>query len=130
ERRHPLIWSGALHYDYQSTPARLRNISATGTMIETAASLAQGAEPLLDLGESGSIFATVVWATGDQAGLRFNQPFDLTQLVKSRPQVASSNWEPPSYLRTDASANSGWESHWNCMTLNELSDDLEGWLKR
>ncbi len=28
--RHPLIWTGVLHHDYQSTPVRVRNISAPG----------------------------------------------------------------------------------------------------
>ena len=33
-RRHPLIWTGVLHHDYQSSPIRVRNISTTGAMIE------------------------------------------------------------------------------------------------
>lgn len=75
--RTPLFRLGTLHYDYESTPVRLRNISTAGATIETSAALVTGAEPLVDLGEAGSIFATVVWTSGDQAGLRFNQPFDL-----------------------------------------------------
>ena len=75
-RRSPLLRMGTLHYDYASTPARLRNISSVGATIETSAQLVIGAEPLLDLGEAGSVFATVVWTSGDQAGLRFNEPFD------------------------------------------------------
>lgn len=89
--RHPWVWSGTLHYDYQSTPARLRNISSTGAMIETEAALARGAEPLLDLGEAGSMFTDVVWVVGDHAGLRFHAPFDMAQLPKSRPEVVESH---------------------------------------
>jgi hypothetical protein len=33
--RHPLIWTGELHHDYQSTKVRIRNISGTGAMIES-----------------------------------------------------------------------------------------------
>ena len=32
--RHPLIWSGMLHYDFHSAPVRLRNISASGALVE------------------------------------------------------------------------------------------------
>ncbi|HZC38152.1 MAG TPA: PilZ domain-containing protein, partial [Sphingomicrobium sp.] len=85
-RRSPLLRMGTLHYDFKSTPARLRDISSFGATIETTAALVPGAEPLLDLGEAGSVFATVVWTRGDEAGLRFNQPFDLTQLPKARAQ--------------------------------------------
>ena len=97
--RHPLIWLGTIHYDYESTPARLRNVSAAGAMIETGAALTVGAEPLLDLGEAGSLFATVVWVAADHAGIRFHAPFDMAQLAKSRPDVAAGTWQPPAYLR-------------------------------
>jgi hypothetical protein len=76
-QRSPLLRMGTLHYDYESTPVRLRNISSHGATIETSAALVPGAEPLLDLGDAGSVFATVVWTIGDQAGLRFHQPLDL-----------------------------------------------------
>ena len=130
EQRHPLIWSGTIHHDYQSTPARLRNISTTGAMVETEAVLARGAEPLLDLGEAGSIFADVVWVAGDHAGLRFREPFDMAQLAKSRPEVASAGWQAPAYLRSDLLVSSRWERHWQNMTAQELGDDIEGFAKR
>src|SRR5690242_5321296 len=75
DRRHPLVWSGTLHHDYESTPVRLRNISTTGVMIECPALLTLGSEPLLELGEGVAISATVAWVVGDQAGLRFASPF-------------------------------------------------------
>src|SRR5215210_953646 len=84
ERRHPLIWSGVVHHDYQSTPVRLRNISSTGALVECQTPLRVGAEPLLDLGKAGQIFATVTWAVGDQAGLKFQKPFELAQLAKAK----------------------------------------------
>jgi hypothetical protein len=129
-RRTPLLRLGTLHYDYESTPARLRNISTAGATIETSTALVPGAEPLLDLGEAGSIFATVVWTSGDQAGLRFNQPFDLSQLPKARSQGAPASWEPPAYLRTNAQGESGKDEQWKQIPLNELNKDLDGFLKR
>ena len=130
ERRHPLIWSGTLHHDYQSTPVRLRNISSTGALIECDQMLRVGAEPLLDLGEAGTVFATVTWTIGDQAGLKFQKHFDLTQLSRSKPQVASA-WDPPSYLSPEpASIEATGGQGWGRMSLGELRDELEGFMKR
>lgn len=130
ERRHPLIWSGVVHHDYQSNPVRLRNISSTGALIECQASLRVGAEPLLDLGEAGQVFATVTWAVGDQAGLKFQKPFDLAQLAKVRPDVAPASWDRPSYLQPGPVTDSPWDKEWGRMSLGELRDDLEGFMKR
>ena len=49
--RHPLIWSGLLHYNFESHPVRLRNISSTGAMIECPVAIRVGAEPMLELGD-------------------------------------------------------------------------------
>jgi hypothetical protein len=129
-RRSPLLRMGTLHYDYASTPARLRNISTAGATIETSAALVPGAEPLVDLGEAGSIFATVIWTSGDQAGLRFNQPFDLGQLPKARSQTGPASWEPPAYLRTSGQRETGADEQWKQIPVNELNKDLDGSLKR
>lgn len=130
DRRHPLIWSGTLHYDFQSSPARLRNISATGALIECETSLPVGAEPLLDLGEAGSMFGTVTWSVGDQAGLKFHSSFDMSQLARAKPQLAPARWERPPYLKTNPTATSPWAKEWGRMSLDELRDELEGFLKR
>jgi hypothetical protein len=130
ERRHPLIWSGELHYDFQTTPVRLRNISERGAQIECDRILAVGAEPLLDLGEAGSVFGTITWTVGDQAGLSFHTPFDMTMLAKAKPQLAPARWEAPEYLKQERSANSPWANEWGRMSLGELKDELESFLKR
>jgi hypothetical protein len=130
ERRHPLVWSGVLHHDYQSTPVRLRNVSETGAMIECPERLMVGSEPLLELGDALSISATVAWVLGDQAGLRFSTPFNLHELARSRPEVAKSNWEAPSYLGNEATNSSPWAEHWGRSSLADLRQDLEGFMKR
>jgi hypothetical protein len=130
ERRHPLIWTAAIHHDYQTTPVRLRNISGTGALIECEAPPRVGAEPLLDFGEAGSVFATVTWVVGDQAGLRFQAPFDLSQLARARPQVAPVRWDRPDYLGSAPAADSPWAEEWGRMSLGELRDELEGFMKR
>ncbi|UUR08486.1 PilZ domain-containing protein [Sphingomonas glaciei] len=125
ELRHPLIWSGIVHFDHDSAPVRLRNISSSGALIESAALYPVGVEVLLDLGQAGTIFATVTWSRGDQAGLLFHSPFDLAELANARPQVATSGWEAPDYLRDKANANSPWEGHWTQTDLGRLQRQLE-----
>ena len=128
EYRNALIRLGTVHYDYQSTPARLRDISTAGVMIETSAELSPGAEPLIDLGEAGSVFGTVVWAAEGKAGLRFNEPFDWTLLLGPRAEAQPHHWEPPAHLR-ETRTDSRWEQHWQKMTLNELNGELDGGVK-
>ena len=134
--RHPLIWSGTLHYDFHSAAVRLRNISSTGALVEFEVPLPVGAEPLLELGAAGSIFATVTWVVGDQAGLRFHEPFDLARLADARPQVTPASWQPPAYLGSSSASKPGsdadgpWAEEWGRMSLNELRDELEGFMKR
>jgi len=127
-RRHPLIWSGVLHHDFESHPVRLRNISRTGAMIECPFTLRVGAEPLLELGGGIQLPATVTWAVGDTAGLRFSREFDLSGLSQSRPEVAAAQWERPAYLKDRKSAASA--DTWQHMSLGELRQELEGFWKR
>jgi hypothetical protein len=129
EPRHPLIWSGTAHFNHQSAPVRLRNISATGALIESSLALPEGAEMLLDLNEAGSIFATVSWALGDQAGLRFNDRYDMKQLARAKPELASVNWESPAYLVAGDQGSSAWAKEWGRASLSDLKADLEGYLK-
>jgi hypothetical protein len=125
--RHPLIWKGLLHHDYQSTEVRVRNISAIGAMIESRIPIRVGAQPLLELSEQASISASVEWAVGDQAGLKFNDPFDLHLLAQSKPEVAPARWTPPSYLKLGRKTQS--QDHWERLDLHELRRELEGFLK-
>lgn len=124
--RHPLIWNGTLHHDFQSDPVRIRNISATGAMIETSAEVRVGAEPLLELGEAASLPATVEWTVGDQVGLRFHAPFDMELLSASKPTVALPVMPPPEYCDPGA----GRDDRWGRLSISQLRQELEGFLKR
>jgi hypothetical protein len=127
--RHPLIWTGVLYHDYQTTKIRVRNISKTGAMIESATPVRVGAQPLLELSDAVSLSATVEWAVGDQVGVRFHEPFDMHMLVEGKPSVVQEKWSPPPYLDLVAKANSEGD-HWQRLTLVELRNELEGFLKR
>jgi len=111
--RHPMVWSGVLNHDHQTTMVRIRNISATGAMIESSVSVRVGAQPVLELSDAASLACEVAWAIGDQVGLRFDKPFDMTLLATSRPDVQGP----------------GVDSRWDHATLNELHDELKGFMK-
>jgi len=128
--RHPLIWSGDLHYHSSSWRVRLRNISATGALVDCPGRLRVDSEVLLDLDRAGSVLASVSWTVGDHIGLRFDQPFDLRRLSRTEPQVAPPSWLRPSYLEDDVATESLWDDSWRRMSVDDLRTQLEGYLKR
>jgi hypothetical protein len=132
--RHPLIWSGTLHLDNQSTTVRVRNISSSGAMIECTQSLAVGAEPVLQLNEEAALAATVQWVVGAQVGLSFHRPFDMRLLSRSKPEVATAptQWLRPAYLEASEEQDESdpWDPRWERLTMREINLELEGFLKR
>ena len=131
DKRHPLIWMGEVHFAHDSNPVRLRNVSAGGALVDVAIDYPLGAEVMLDLGDAGQFFATVQWACGDQAGLRFNDAFDIACLAKARPDVTPHSWNVPGFL-TDSADDDGspWHENWSRSSIAEIRADLEGYLKR
>lgn len=129
-RRHPLIWSAEVRSPAGSRQVRLRNVSATGALVQCAKPLPVGREVDLDLGKGGCVVATVSWAVGDHAGLAFAEPFDMRRLSHSKPAVAPARWLRPAYLETEVPADSAWDNAWSRMSVDELKTELEGFLKR
>ncbi len=127
--RHPMIWSGMILFQHDSTPVRLRNISLKGAMVESPTSFPVNAEVYLDLGDAGSLFATISWVRGDQVGLLFDQPFDLAMLANAKPTLTPQRWSKPAYLRDDQGDSSPWADRWGRLSVNELKTSLEGFLK-
>jgi hypothetical protein len=129
-KRHPLIWSAELHARGGQWRVRLRNVSATGALIQCSKPLPVGREVALDLGKGGSVDATISWAVGDHAGLAFDEPFDMRRLSHSKPAVAPARWLRPAYLEGDVPEDSAWDEAWSRMSVDELKSELEGFLKR
>ena len=130
ERRHPLIWMGQVHYEHDSARVRLRNISEHGALIESPTEYPEGAEVLLDLGEAGQHFATVGWTGGGKAGLAFAAPFDLHSLSQARPEIAPARPMITGAPRYTADDENPWAEGWQRLSVEELREDLEGYLKR
>lgn len=129
EPRHPLIWSGKVRLNHHEAEVRLRNVSSRGVQIQSEITFYPETRLLLDLGNAGSFAATVAWAVGDQAGLLFDNEFDMQSLAASTPRVAPFEWDAPSYLR-EAAKDSPWEESWGRVSIEELANSLEGFLKR
>jgi len=130
ERRHPLVWLGQVLYNHGSEKVRLRNISAHGALIESPISYPLGAEIYLDLDDAGQHFATVSWSCGDKVGLKFNEPFNLKLLGKSKPELAPAMMTRPGPSLIYADQDNPWAEGWQRQSLDELREDLEGYLKR
>lgn len=125
ELRHPMIWHGQIHFDYDSHKVRLRNISSSGALIESNAAFPLGAEVMLDLGEgAGHVFAKISWSHGDQHGLAFTTTFDLARLSAAKPQVATDGFLKPDYLKDDDRQSSPWASQWGRLSVAQLKKTL------
>jgi hypothetical protein len=98
-------------------------------MIETKGQVRVGGEPLLELSPAVSLSATVEWAVGDQVGLRFHTPFDMNLLAESRPTIVATDWTPPAYLESEPQKDVDEDDHWGRLTLYQLRQELEGFLK-
>jgi hypothetical protein len=125
-QRQTLIWKGVLHHDNQSTEVRVRNISATGAMIESPAPAPVGTQPLLELSETISISATVEWTVGNHLGVSFHAPFDLSLLVQVRPVASQPTWAPPTYL--DSAIQAAWERRLRRLSPDQLRDEFKGYI--
>jgi hypothetical protein len=130
ERRHPLVWMGEIYYAHSNEKVRLRNISEHGALIEAPIQYPLGAEVLLDLGDAGQHFSTVSWTCGDKAGLKFNNDFDLKLLGNAKPEVAPHLMIRPGPGLQTSDIDNPWADGWKRQSLDELRDDLEGFLKR
>ena len=130
ERRHPLVWMGEVYYAHNSEKVRLRNISENGALIECPIQYPVGAEVLLDLGNAGQHFGTVSWTCGDKAGLKFSNAFDLKALGNAKPEVAPHLMIRPGPGLQTSDIDNPWADGWKRQSLDELRDDLEGFLKR
>jgi hypothetical protein len=115
EGRHPLIWSGVLHHRDKKLQVR--------------EPVLVGGQAILELGEDGFIPATVAWLVGDQVGLGFHSKFDMDQLARSRPEVAPAKWVTPDYLRSGGSKVARSGANWGRLSLGQLRQQLEGFLK-
>lgn len=126
EARHPLIWNGILHHDYDWEVARLRNISSSGALVECPANLPAGVTVFLDLGDAGRLGASVSWSRGNQAGLAFDEPFDVRSLARTTPEVAARQGYRPPFGEAGQCDQTPWAPQWGRLSVDELGRNLAG----
>lgn len=117
--RHSLILRGELHWARGSMPARLRNISASGAMIEGDRDLERETEVVLDLGGVAPR-GRVMWCRSHQIGLVFDEEIDLTLLAQAPASPQSADMLKPDYLRTETDPSSPWAARWERLSLDDL----------
>ena len=126
-QRQTLIWKGVLQHDNQTTEVRVRNISATGAMIESPTPVRVGTEPLLKLSDTISIRTTVEWTDGNHLGVSFHTQFDLALLIQARPIAIERKWAPPIYL--DSAVQAAWERRLRRLSPAQLRDEFKGYIR-
>jgi len=75
---------------YGTDAARVRNLSASGAMVESTRSFRPGEAIMIDLGDGLPIRGTVRWADEDRFGMTFDEPIDIEQVTQPRPLKAAS----------------------------------------
>ncbi len=77
------------HQGSADQPCRIRNVSATGMMIEFRLTLAQGEAVSVELRNGDRLDGSVVWTEGGRAGIQLHAPVDVaTILVPANRPVA------------------------------------------
>ena len=122
--RQSLLWKAVLHWDHGTLQVRMRNISAEGAMLEARGELPPDTGVMLDLGEGGSVPGTVRWARSGQLGVRFDERFDLRNLVRhDEPHEHSPKLVKPRYLESELDPNSPWAAAWDKFEPEDLGEE-------
>lgn len=91
DRLTTILLIGRISTDARDDLCRVRNISAGGMRIETLAPIEVGQQISVELKSGITVGCAVVWVDGAEAGVRFNAPVDIEQLLatsaRARPAV-------------------------------------------
>lgn len=71
----------------------IRNISAGGLMAHVYCDLAAGQKVAVELKSNQQIEGSVVWVKGSNAGIEFDRPIDVAELL-ANPPVLANGWKP------------------------------------
>lgn len=86
----------------EASDVLIHNLSTTGLLLESTASLSVGDEIVVDLPEAAKSVATVVWASGEYFGCAFDRP--LSAAAASAAQLRS---EPVGTIQPPAESDVG-----------------------
>lgn len=84
---------GSLFIDGQRELCLIRNISAGGLMAHIYSPVAQGQAVAVELKTNQRISGTISWTEGSNAGISFNEPIDVEELLASQTRL-DNGWRP------------------------------------
>jgi diguanylate cyclase (GGDEF)-like protein len=84
EPRQRLMRRAVAAIDGRAEEVRLRNISITGSLVESNRSVAPGTHLVIDIVGAGPVAGTVRWATKGRFGVQFDHEFDLGRLAPKK----------------------------------------------
>ena len=85
EPRQRLMRRAIAGIDGEVVEVRLRNISATGALVETDRPVAPGTQITLDIVGVGPMAGFVRWSQSGKFGLQFTDNFDVARLAPVKP---------------------------------------------
>lgn len=90
ETRYKVLRTIGIHHDGYCYPAKIKNISPGGALIEGLWDVPPGTEFEVSLGVSMKVRAVARWSVQDRTGLQFELPINLEKFRQSTPpQIAS-----------------------------------------
>lgn len=84
EPRQRLMRRAVAEIDGQIMEIRLRNISATGALVECSRPVLPGANITIDIVGVGPVLGAIRWSQSGKFGVRFEDAFDLTRLAPKK----------------------------------------------
>jgi diguanylate cyclase (GGDEF)-like protein len=104
EPRQRLMRRAIAEIDGEITEIRLRNISATGALVECVHSVAPGTAITIDIVGVGPVLGSVRWAQAGKFGIQFADTFDLTRLAPKKERGNAVTMMRPWYIDQKAAS--------------------------
>jgi hypothetical protein len=119
DRRHgdrdlKILRVGTLVLDGRRELCLIRNISAGGLMAHVYSLVAPGQNVSVELKTNQQIAGRVVWTRGGNAGIQFDSPVDVAELL-ANPRVLDNGWRPRTprvQIDRMATLRAGSRTHW------------------
>jgi hypothetical protein len=109
-----------------SIACKVRDVSVTGALIETAMPMIPGTEILLNLPKIGPVFGDTAWVDGSKSGIVFQamlDPLQLREMLEEKPKnTQQENADAPRWQRPRATPEAS--------TTQERSRGAVAWLRQ
>jgi hypothetical protein len=93
ERQLTILRVGVVIIEGQRELCLVRNISAGGLMAHVYRPVAPGQEVIVELKSNQQIAGHIVWVEDGNAGIAFDSPIDISELLANPPKLAN-GWRP------------------------------------